>query len=124
MSPDRTLMAALFTALAAEFADMADDVEGLAALTTLLMQTADAATRPQALKQAQAIDALVQRCQALHAVSTGLAEGRTLETVLAEVPLADLAVRLGGHGAPTCPAERPFHPADANADSGDLMLFD
>lgn len=116
MSPDRTLMAAL----AAEFADMADGVEGLAALTTVLMQTADAATRPQALKQAQAIDALVQRCQALHAVSAGLSEGRALETVLAEVPLADLAVRLGGHGAPIRPTERPFHPADA----GDLMLFD
>jgi len=115
MSPDRTLMAALFTALAAEFADMADDVEGLAALTTLLMQTANAATRPQALKQAQAIDALVQRCQALRAVSAGLAEGRAMETVLAEVPLADLAVRLGG-------ASSLSHPAVA--DAGDLMLFD
>lgn len=116
MSPDRTLMAAL----AAEFADMADGVEGLAALTTVLMQTADAATRPQALKQAQAIDALVQRCQALRDVATGLAEGRALETVLAEVPLADLAVRLGGHSASPRVAEPPFHPADA----GDLMLFD
>jgi hypothetical protein len=122
MSPDRTLMAALFTALAAEFADMADDVEGLAALTTLLMQTADAATRPQALMQAQAIDALVQRCLALRDVSTGLAEGRALETVLAEVPLTGLALRLGAHkdDAPLRPADPPFHPADA----GDLMLFD
>jgi|GEM_PF-427895 len=112
----------LMAALAAEFADMADGVESLAALTSALIHTADAATRPQALMQAQAIDALVQRCLALRDVSTGLAEGRALETVLAEVPLADLALRLGAHkdDAPPRPAEPPFHPADA----GDLMLFD
>jgi len=120
MSPDRTLMAAL----AAEFAEMADGVEGLAALTTLLMQTADAATRPQALKQAQAIDALVQRCLALRDVSAGLAEGRALETVLAEVPLADLAVRLGGATPPSANRPRTAANAAVTTDAGDLMLFD
>ena len=120
MSPDRTLM----TALAAEFADMADGVEGLAALTSALIRTADAATRPQALMQAQAIDALVQRCLALRDVSAGLAEGRALETVLAEVPLTDLAVRLGGASSLLADRPRTAANADVTSDAGDLMLFD
>lgn len=116
MSPQRTR--ALFTALAAEFASMADGVEGLAALMSELMRTADTATRPQALQQAQAIDALVQRCLALRDVSEGLGDGRALETVLAEAPLADLAVRLGG--SVHTPSDRSSDPMGA----GDLLLFD
>lgn len=120
MSPQRTR--ALFTALSAEFASMADGVEGLAALTSELMRTADAATRPQALQQAQAIDALVQRCLALRDVSEGLGDGRALDTVLAEAPLADLAVRLGGRsgGAPHPSTDRSGDPLGA----GDLLMFD
>ena len=105
---------ALFAAISTEFADIGEGIEGLAALVSDRLRQTTPAARCDALRQAQAIDALTQRCRAMHDLTQALSEGRTLSAALADVPLTDLADRLSDVRAAR-------HPGAA---SGDLVLFD
>lgn len=113
---DRDLM----TAFATELADVADGVEALSALLNGLISGSDAIDRADALRRAQAVDALVQRCRALGEVAAGVAAGRDPYALIDAVPLADLADRLRAAGS----ASFSVHNLEARPVPGDLHLFD
>lgn len=105
---------ALFAAISTEFAGIGEGIEGLAALVSDHLRQASPPARSEALRQAQAIDALTQRCRALQDLTHAMSKGRTLSSALADVPLTDLSSRL----TDVRPARHP------GAASGDLVLFD
>lgn len=105
---------ALLEAVARETAATVRPVEGLATLLGDLVATLPADRRHAALVQAQAADLLVQRLEGLAQVVTGLAEGRGVEEILAELRLADLAAALRGTSAPSLD----------QSTSGDFALFE
>lgn len=109
----------LLSGLSQELALMVPIVEGLSGLVMDHAIQADAAARPRILAQAQAVDDLNQRLQALVDLTRAVAAGTAPEAALDAVRLADVAARLRLASA----GERS-QPATPARGSGDLMLFD
>ncbi len=116
MTPAQTT--AMFAAFSAELATIGEGVDGFADLISAHVRQASAEARPQALIQAQALDDLIQRLDALRVLAGGLARGEAVEVALDGVSLAALADRLS---SAVLPASRTACPTPV---SGDLMLFD
>ena len=118
MTPAQTM--AMFEAFSAELATIGEGVDGLADLISAHVRQAPGEARPQALVQAQALDDLIQRLDALRVLAGGLARGEAIEAALDGVPLAALADRLRGAVLlSSASAAVLSEPA-----GGDLMLFD
>jgi len=107
----------LLAALAAEIGDVRSGVDRMSALVSDLVRNLPADSRAEALTDAQSLDVLTQRLDAVAGVLHGLSEGRSSADAVSTVLLADVADRL--RGRETAPA-----PAAPNTGSGDLMLFD
>ncbi|MDP1912915.1 hypothetical protein [Brevundimonas sp.] len=116
MEPTQTM--AVFAAFSAELESLGGGVEGLAGLVAGYARHASAETRPEVLVQAQALDELTQRLDALSALAVALARGESIEAGLDRMPLADLANRIRGIVLRSRPENR------SRAVAGDLMLFD
>ncbi|NJC39813.1 hypothetical protein GGQ87_000071 [Brevundimonas alba] len=116
MTPAQTT--SLLSALSSEFATMRETVDGLAGLVLDHARVVATADRAGVLVQAQAIDALGQRLQALEDLSRGVAEGHPIAAALDLVPLTDLADRLRG------PVLNLGDVTPQSAMAGDLALFD
>ena len=109
---------AVFAAFSAELERLGEGVEGLAGLVADHARLTSTEMRPQVLVQAQALDELTQRLDALSALAIALARGESIEAGLDRVPLADLASRLREIVLRSRPETR------IRAAAGDLMLFD
>ena len=107
--------ARLLVAVADELMRVRRDVDGVEALLSDLVRHAPAQDRPAALIQAQALDALNQRLEALSGVLRRLGAGAGPAEAVSRLPLADLAGRL----RPAADAASPSNAVDA----GDLTLF-
>jgi len=116
MNPSQT--GAIFAAYAAELGAIGQGLQGLEALVSDHVRQCAPEARPHALREAQAIDVLSQRLDAMRALAAALAQGERIESALGVVPLADLAHRLHSSILTHAPA------APAAAGSGDLMMFD
>lgn len=116
MEPIQT--AAVFAAFSAELESLGEGIEGLAGLVADHARQASAEVRPQVLVQAQVLDELTQRLEALSALMVALARGESIEAGLDRVPLADLASRLRSVVRRSRPETRD------RAVAGELMLFD
>lgn len=103
----------LLAALAAEIGDVRSGVERVSGLLTDLVRRLPAEHRAEALTDAQALDVLIQRLDAVAGVLTGLSSGQTSADAVSAVLLSDMADRLQGQS-----------PARASDASGDLQLFD
>lgn len=103
----------LLAALAAEIGDVRAGVDRMSTLVSDLVRRLPAEDRAEALTDAQALDVLIQRLDAVAGVLHGLSDGQTSADAVSAVLLSDVADRL--HGAA---------PDRAPAASGDLMLFD
>ncbi len=110
---------ALLSALSSEFLAMRGTVDRLETLVLDHARTVAAVDRASVLVQAQAVDALGQRLQALHDLSRALAEGGAVAAAIDLVPLADLAdpLRQSILEVEAAPAASPATP-------GALTLFD
>lgn len=110
---------ALLAALAAEIGDVRAGVDRMSTLVSDLVRRLPAEDRAEALTDAQALDVLIQRLDAVAGVLHGLSDGQTSADAVSTVLLADVAVRLKGG----TPASSPVaaHPPPA---SGDVLLFD
>lgn len=107
---DRSLIAAM----AAELADVRLGFDEVAGLVTDLVRRLPIEARPQALTEAQAIDGLTQRLDALAGLLRVLAGDECVHAAAAALPLADMVERLtAGRAAASSPAG-----------SGELILFD
>jgi hypothetical protein len=96
----------LLVAVADELMRVREGIDHVEALVSRLVRRAPAEDRAEALTEAQALDALTQRLEAL--------SGATPAESVSRISLADMAVRLRpAAGVKTTEA----------ADSGDLMLF-
>lgn len=116
---ERAQAEAMFAAYAIELAEVGQGIEALSAMVSDHVRQCAPGARPAALRDAQAIDVLTQRLDAMRALAAALSQGEPVESALAVVPLADLASRLRSAVlAPSAPS-----PAPAPAASGDLMLF-
>lgn len=104
----------LLAAVADELMSVREGVDEIEGLVSRLVPLAAPADRPAALTQAQALDALTQRLEALSGVLRRLSGGASPAEAVTRLPLADLADRL-----------RPAagEPAPTPAASGDLTLF-
>lgn len=107
--------ARLLVAVADELMRVRRDVDGVEALVGDLVRHAPAQDRPAALIQAQALDALNQRLEALSGVLRSLGDGASPAEAVSRLPLADMAGRLrpAADAAPTSNA----------VNAGDLTLF-
>lgn len=103
----------LLAALAAEIGDVRSGVDRVSGLLSDLVRRLPVEHRAEALTDAQALDVLIQRLDAVSGVLNGLASGQTSADAVSTVLLADMAGRLNGH-----------QPARASSDAGDLHLFD
>ncbi|WP_420470575.1 hypothetical protein [Brevundimonas sp. FT23042] len=103
----------LLAALAAEIGDVRSGVDRVSGLLTDLVRRLPVEHRAEALTDAQALDVLIQRLDAVAGVLNGLASGQTSTDAVSSVLLADMAGRLNGHDA--------ARPPDG---AGDLHLFD
>jgi hypothetical protein len=115
---DRSQAEAIFAAYAVELAAIGDGINGLEALVSDHVRQCAPEARPKALRDAQAIDVLTQRLDAMRALASALSQGEPVHSALGVVPLADLAQRLHS----TILARAPL--ASSAADAGELMLFD
>lgn len=117
MTPAQTR--ALLSALSAELGTMADQVEGLGGLVQDHVGLCPPEARPQAMVQAQAVDALSQTLGELRHLTRSLARDRSVVEALDELSLADLAGRLraGVLG-------RPAPDAAPVVGAGEVDLFD
>ncbi len=108
----------LLGALSEEFDTLADGIETLSGLVADTVRDADETTRPEAMRQAQAIDEMTQRCRALRDLTDSLSREEPLRGALDAIPLSALAERLSRALRLTS--------ADtaASTDAGDLMMFD
>lgn len=106
--------AELLAAVADELMRVREGIDGVEALVSVLVRRAPAKERAEALIEAQALDALTQRLEALSGVLRMLGGGATSAEAVGRLALADMAGRL-----------RPAAgvPASAPPASGDLMLF-
>lgn len=103
----------LMAALAAEIGDVRAGVDRMSALVSDLVRRLPVEDRAEALTDAQALDVLIQRLDAVAGVLHGLSDGQTPIAAVAGVRLTDVADRLQGQTPPRAPAG-----------SGDLLLFD
>jgi hypothetical protein len=103
----------LLMALSCELAGMVGTVESLSVSVADHVRSSQGEARTRALIDAQAIDELSQRLDALSAVTAALAKGADEATALSAVRLGDLAQRLSG---------APFNPPDRAV--GDITLFE
>ena len=110
---------ALMSGLSHELSLMLPLVEGLSGLVMDHAVQADAAERPRILAQAQAVDDLGQRLQALVRLTHAIGEGAVAHAAVDEIMLADLATRLRA-----ALSGQAVVPHLAAAASGDLMLFE
>lgn len=110
---------ALLSGLSHELALMVPLVEGLSGLVMDHAVQADAADRPRILVQAQAVDDLGQRLQALVQLTQAVAKGAAPDTAVDDVPLTALATRLR-----SALRGDPGTPAPAATSTGDLTLFE
>ena len=108
----------LLGALSEEFDTLADGIETLAGLVADTVRDADDTTRPAAMRQAQAIDEMTQRCRALSDLTDTLSREEPLQDGLDAIPLSALADRL------SLALRLIPSPAVARPETGDLMLFD
>jgi len=116
MTPSQT--GAMFQAFSAEFAAMGESIEGLSGLFSEHVRQLAAEDRPRVLYEAQALDELAQRLDALRSLATDLARGERVEVALDCVPLADLADRIREAVLISTPERRPKPVA------GDMILFE
>lgn len=114
---ERARAEAMFAAYATELADIGRGIEGLSNMVSDHVRQCAPADRPAALRDAQAIDVLTQRLDAMRALSVALSHGEPVEEALGVIPLADLANRLRSA------VLSPSSIAAPTADAGDLMLF-
>ena len=115
---------ALLSALSRELAAMMDTVESLSATISDHVGNSRGEARLRALKDAQAIDDLSQRLEALSAVTGAMARGDDAEAALAGVRLTDLSQRLRGAVPAASPVPTTFSAPAAQPVAGDLMLFE
>ena len=108
---------AMLSGLAEELAAMMPLVEGLSGLVLDHAIKADAHDRARILTQAQAVDDLGQRLEALRDLMAALSRGMPVDAALHAMPLAEVAARLraAALGARTTPDDDPGR--------GDLVLF-
>ena len=106
--------AQLLAAVADELMRVREGIDHVEALVSRLVRRAPPEDRVEALTEAQALDALTQRLEALSGVLRMLGGGATPAESVSRISLADMAVRLRpAAGVQTAGA----------SDSGDLMLF-
>ncbi|WP_292021958.1 MULTISPECIES: hypothetical protein [unclassified Brevundimonas] len=105
----------LLAAVADELMLVRQGIDGIEALVSDLVRRALPEERSNALTQAQALDALTQRVEALSSVLRMLSGGASPSEAVSRLSLADMAGRL----RPAAGEHRPI----SNADDGDLMLF-
>jgi len=104
----------LLVAVADELMRVREGIDHVEALVSRLVRRAPAEDRAEALTEAQALDALTQRLEALSSVLRMLGDGATPAESVSRISLADMAVRLRpAAGVQTAEA----------SDSGELMLF-
>ncbi len=113
---------ALLSAISGELAAMVETVESLSAMVGDHVAQSRGDARLSALRNAQSIDDLSQRLDALSGVTGAMARGDDAEIALAGVRLADLVQRLRGSIPTTISAPGPHSGAPSVA--GDLMLFE
>lgn len=110
--------AALLDAVADELEDLRAGVDAISHLLGDLVRRVPPAERLEVMSDAQRLDEITQRLQALSGLARAVAAGEPPELVVAAIPLSDMAQRLR-------PAVR--RPADDAAPdpaaSGDLQLF-
>lgn len=106
--------AELLAAVADELMRVREGIDHVEALVSRLVRRAPPEDRAEALTEAQALDALTQRLEALAGVLTMLGEGATPAESVSRISLADMAVRL----RPAAGVQTAAPP-----DSGDLTLF-
>lgn len=111
-------LSALLSGLASELASARATVEALAPLVAEHVRQAPIERRMALLVQAQSLDDLAQRLEALSGLTAAVAEGTPVPAALDAIPLAELADRLRRAAAPGAVA------APAPAASGELVLFD
>ncbi len=116
MRPDQTPL--LMAALSEEFDTLADGIETLADLVATTVRDADENTRSEAMRQAQAIDEMTQRCRALSDLTDTLSREEPLRGALDAIPLSALAERLSRA------LRLSVADATVRADAGELMMFD
>lgn len=107
--------AELLAAVADELMRVREGIDHVEALVSRLVRQAPKEDRAEAFTEAQALDALTQRLEALSNVLRMLGDGATPAESISTISLADMAVRLrpaAGVGQAAAPQ-----------DSGDLMLF-
>ena len=107
--------AELLVAVADELTRVREGIDHVEALVSRLVRRAPAEDRAEALTEAQALDALTQRLEALSGVLRMLGGGASLSEAVSRLSLADMAGRLR-----PAAGEAPSAPS---ADAGDLMLF-
>lgn len=107
--------AQLLAAVADELMGVRQGIDGVEALVSRLVAQASVEERPAAVTQAQALDALTQRLEALAGVLRMLGGGASPAEAVGRLALADMAGRLRpAAGEPSAPPP---------AASGDLTLF-
>ena len=106
--------AELLAAVADELMGVREGIDDVEALVSRLVPLAAPKDRPAALTQAQALDALIQRLEALSGVLRMLSGGASPAEAVGRVALADMAGRLR-----PAAGEATSSPASA----GDLTLF-
>lgn len=109
---------ALLIALSTELAAMKGSAENLSSLMAELVQHSQGEARTRALVEAQAIDELTQKLDALRGLTWSLARGDAVETAIDAVLLAEVAGRLrravlAGESVAVAPGA-----------AGELMLFE
>jgi hypothetical protein len=108
--------AELLTAVADELMGVREGIDDVEALVSRLVPLAAPEDRPAALTQAQALDALTQRLEALSGVLRMLSGGASSAEAVSRLTLADMAGRLR-------PAAAGGKATPSPAASGDLTLF-
>ena len=106
--------ARLLEAVADELAQVRQELDGVETLVGDLTRHAPSQDRPRILTEAQSLDVLIQKVEALSGVLRSLGAGVAPARADAGVTLTDLAARLNlAEGESTVPA----------ANAGDLLLF-
>lgn len=106
--------AELLTAIAGELMSVREEIDGIETLVSDLVRRAAPEERAGVLTQAQVLDVLTQRLEALSGVLRMLGGGAGPAEAVDRLPLADMAERLRpAAGEETAPSHA----------SGDLMLF-
>jgi hypothetical protein len=106
--------AQLLAAVADELMRVREGMDAVEGLVSVLVRRAPANERAEALAEAQALDALSQRLEALSGVLRMVGAGVTPDEAVSRLTLADMAGRL----RPAAGVKASAPPA-----SGDLMLF-